>query len=443
MRFIKNLYLENFFFVALAIVIGVLLMGFVWHPFLIVGQVLLALLFLVCLGDIFWLFNKNIHISAKRKTANLFSLGDENRIDLLLKNHALISLQIEVIDELPFQLQKRDFRQVVFLAPREVKKISYTIRPVLRGEYHFGNTVIYLRSKLKLVSRRINAGQLQMVPVYPSIIQMKRFEFAANPRLSQFLGVKKMRRLGHSYEFEQIKNYVQGDDYRSLNWKATSRHNQLMVNQFQDERSQPIYCVIDKSRQMRLPFKDMSLLDYAINTSLIISNVALQKKDRAGLITFSDKIETVLKAENKTLQLKRILESLYNQKESLQEANFELLYKAMKSVVRTRSMIILFTNIESRHTLDRIKPILKRVASYHLLMVVFFENTELAEFGESNAEDITDAYLQSAALRMNDDKKFLTQELKQHGVHTLFTRPENLSIDTLNKYLEFKARGLI
>jgi uncharacterized protein (DUF58 family) len=329
------------------------------------------------------------------------------------------------------------------LAPNQTKELRYVVRPNQRGAYQFGHVVLYLRSPLKMVSRRINAANPHRVPVYPSIIQMKKFALMTNPRLSQFLGVKKMRRIGHSYEFEQIKNYVQGDDYRSLNWKATGRQNALMVNSYQDERSQPVYCLIDKSRQMRLPFQGLSLMDYAINTSLVISNVALQKKDRAGLITFADKIETILKADNRTLQLRAILESLYNQRESQLEANYELLYKTLKNAVRTRSLLILFSNIESRHTLERIKPILKRIGSFHLLVVVFFENTELADFGTGRAEDLADAYLMSAALRMNDEKKYLIQELNQNGIHTLLTRPEDLSINTLNKYLEFKARGMI
>jgi uncharacterized protein (DUF58 family) len=194
---------------------------------------------------------------------------------------------------------------------------------------------------------------------------------------------------------------------------------------------------------MRLPFEGLSLMDYAINTSLVISNVALQKKDRAGLITFAEKMETTLKADNRTLQLRRILEALYNQKESLLEANYELLYKMLKNIARTRSLIILFSNIESRQTLERLKPILKRISSFHLLVVVFFENTELADYGQQQAEDLADTYLMSTALRMNDEKKYLIQELNQYGVHTILTRPEDLTINTLNKYLEFKARGMI
>ena len=128
---------------------------------------------------------------------------------------------------------------------------------------------------------------------------MKRFELKSFHKLSDKKGIKKMRRIGHSYEFEQIKNYVRGDDYRSINWKATSRRAQLMVNQFQDERAQQVYSMIDKSHAMKMPFNELSLMDYAINTSLVIPNVALQKHDRAGLLTFSDKIGSVHQSRTK------------------------------------------------------------------------------------------------------------------------------------------------
>jgi uncharacterized protein (DUF58 family) len=443
MKFIRSLYLENRLFLLLSGVIILFALSFLWHSAFVVALAALLLVGLLLLADIVWLYNKQIRILVTRKTPRLLSLGDDNPIKIKLENTAPISLRITLFDELPYQIQKRDFLQKLYLKAGEQKEITYLIKPAQRGEHHFGYVVLYLSSRLNLISKRINAAKPVMVPVYPSIIQMKKYALVTNPRLSQFFGVKKMRRIGHSYEFEQIKNYVKGDDYRSLNWKATGRHNALMVNSYQDERSQPVYCIIDKSRQMRLPFARLSLMDYAINTTLVISNVALQKKDRAGLITFAERIETTIKADNRALQLRRILESLYNQQESQLEANYELLYKSLKNMARTRSLIILFSNIESRQTLDRLKPILKRIASFHLLVVVFFENTELADYGNNQAQDLTDAYLMSAALRMNDEKKYLIQELQQHGVHTILTRPEDLSINTLNKYLEFKARGMI
>lgn len=125
-----------------------------------------------------------------------------------------------------------------------------------------------------------------MVPTYPSYIQLRKYDLMAfSNNLFQY-GVKKIRRIGHTMEFEQIKEYVPGDDIRTLNWKATAKKNALMVNQFQDEKSQSIYMAIDKGRVMKMPFNGLSLLDYAINATLVLSNVILKNKTKLECLLF-------------------------------------------------------------------------------------------------------------------------------------------------------------
>jgi uncharacterized protein (DUF58 family) len=283
----------------------------------------------------------------------------------------------------------------------------------------------------------------QNVAVFPSVIQMKKYELMAFARISTFEGIKKVRRLGHSYEFEQIKTYVTGDDIRSINWKATSRRNQLMVNQYEDERSQPIYSIIDKSRSMHMPFNGLSLLDYAINTSLVLSNIALKKHDKAGLVSFSSTIGSTLPAERASNQLKKILAALYNEKSFLLEANYDLLYRAVKNVVKSRSLIFLYTNFESPYAMERALPVLRKINATHLLVVMIFENTELMAYSRREAAFVTDIYTQTMADKLVLEKKHMVMKLKMHGIQTILTRPEDLSINTVNKYLELKARGLI
>ena len=180
------------------------------------------------------------------------------------------------------QLQERDFSMMFSLQTGEKKNLSYKIRPVTRGAYFFDKINLYYSSVMGLAERKIIYNAPLKVAVYPSVLQMKKFQLNAFSRISTFEGIKKLRRLGHSYEFEQIKNYVKGDDYRSINWKATSRKGELMVNQYEDEKAQQVYSVIDKSRVMLMPFEKLSLLDHSINSSLVISNIALEKKTKRG-----------------------------------------------------------------------------------------------------------------------------------------------------------------
>ncbi len=443
MRAIANLYLTRRFFILLGAIVFILSIGFVWKPLFYMGQTLLGTLAVMAMLDFMLLHGLRFKFAARRETPKLLSLSDPNPIKLVLQTNAPIALDVAVIDELPEQLQTRDWRVAFTLKPGENKTIEYTVRPVKRGVYRFGKARIFLTSILKLVQRRINFDIAAEVAAYPSIIQMKQFELMAFAKISTSDGIKRTRRLGHSYEFEQIKNYVQGDDFRSINWKATGRRGDIMVNQYEDERSQQIYCIIDKSRAMRMPFEEMSLLDYAINSSLVISNIALLKHDRAGLLTFSDKIGSYVKAERKRNQLKLILESLYRQQERTLEANYELLYHASRNMIRNRSLLLLFTNFESMYALERALPILRKMNRFHLLVVIFFQNTELVEYMESGAQNLEEVYSKTIARKLHNEKQLMVQELKRYGIHSILTEPKELSINTVNKYLELKSRGLI
>jgi len=440
----NDLFLPGRFFQALGVLSVLFIVSFAFPIFFVPTQMLFVLFLGLLFLDYFLLFRNNLPIHAQRQLPRLFNLGDPNQVDIKLDNKGSQLLRLRVIDELPIQLQRRDFNLLLNLPAGDTRNVKYSLRPLERGAYSFGAIQVFASSRLGLVERRLSfQTEGQEVPVYPSILQMKQMSFRAFDRLTTQKGIKKIRRIGHSYEFEQIKNYVRGDDYRSINWKASSRRHNLMVNQYEDERAQQIYCVIDKSRAMRMPFDGLSLMDYAINTSLVMSNVALQKYDKAGLITFSDKLGTTLKADSKATQLNKILTALYNEKERPLEANYELLYYASRKLVRGRSLMLLFTNFESMYALERVLPVLRRINRLHLLVVVFFENTEIREFTEQPPQSLEGIYHQVTARRFLSEKQQMVEKLLQYGIQSTLTAPEDLSVNTINKYLELKSRGLI
>ncbi len=393
--------------------------------------------------DIVLLFLRRPQLDCRRSLSAVFSLSDPNPVRLHLMNRSNLHLHLTIVDELPVQFQRRDFEVKWSLPQGEPYQVEYPLSPLTRGIYAFGNINVFVATRLRLVERRLVFEQPQEVSVYPSIIQMKRFELRAMRQISHDTGVKKMRRIGHSYEFEQIKNYVEGDDFRSVNWKASGRRGMLMVNQYEDERSQQVYCIVDKSRAMRMPFEGLSLMDYAINTSLAISNIILKKQDKAGLLTFSDVIGATIKAERDTGQLSRILESLYREKERPSESNYELLYEAVRRLIGSRSLLLLFTNFESSYALERALPTLRRLSRSHLLVVVFFENTEIRRLAQEDVRKTADIYRQTVARQFLQEKKEMVQKLKQYGIQAILTKPQDLTLNTINKYLELKSRGLI
>jgi len=442
LKFIKSLYFGKRVFYALFGVSLLFLISFWFEALYSITWILAALLLLLVFTDIITLFSSS-SIEADRHLPEKFSNSDENTVKVTIKNDYGFRIGIEVIDEIPIQFQKRDFLRSMELPAHKKNSFDYLLKPLHRGEYIFGNLNVYVFTSLKLAKRRYVFNKDQLVKVYPSFIQMKKLDFLALDQKINLHGIKRIRRIGHTMEFEQIKEYVRGDDVRTINWKATAKSNHLMVNQFQDERSQPVYSIIDCGRVMKMPFEGLSLLDYAINSSLAFSNVALKKKDKVGMLSFSNKIYKLQKASSKLSQLNRIMEALYNVNTGFYESDFSLLYSRVKKHLTHRSLLMLYTNFEHMSALKRQLPYLKAIAKNHLLVVIFFENTEMTKLTNIIPANVSESAHQTIAEQFVHDKILMAKELQKHGIQTLLTPPNELSVNTINKYLEIKARGLL
>lgn len=408
-----------------------------------IAMVAFLLLLFLLLADLFILFVNRKGISASRQSHHKLSNGDENDIAISLQSHYAFPVRVLVIDEIPVQFQYRGFRVHRRLAAGEGVKFKYTLRPVSRGEFHFGKINVLVKSPLGLAERKYAFGEQQMLPCYPSFLKLRQYELMAiSDRLTD-IGIKKTRRLGHSTEFDNIKEYVLGNDIRSINWKATARRSQLMVNHYRDERAQQVYCVIDMGRVMKMPFDALSLLDYSINASLVLSHISYIKHDKPGLIGFSNQVYSQVSADRKGNQLYRIQEALYNAKTDFYETNYEVLVNYVRTRVTQRSLLLLFTNFETINALRRQLKYIRQLAKNHLVVVIIFENTELDALLNERPKDTSGIYTQAIAKKFDYEKRQVALELQKVGVQCVYTKPAQLTVNTLNKYLELKARGMI
>ena len=437
---LSELYLADRFFYALGAIPVLSALGFWFAPLFFLAITLALALVASTLYDVYRLYGAAGRVSAERLPPDVLSLGDELPVTVVVRNAGHIALGIVLTDELPEQLQIRDQYISLPLRPGSETRQPYLIRPLTRGVYRFGNLNLFLRTAWQLAERRLVIPQAQEVAVYPSIIQMRQFQLAARADVPAG-GRRQPRPVTKSYAFDQIKEYVKGDDLRSVNWKATARRGQVMVNQYEAERAQPIYSVIDKGRTMLMPFASLSLLDHAINASLALSRVILDRQDRAGLITFSDKLGDVVPADGKPDQLRRIMEVLYRQQEREGESDYDLLYYATRRFLPGRSLLLLFTSFESNYALDRVLPVLKRISRHHSLVVVLFENTEVTELLDDRTPDVASVYLKSTARRYLQERQLMALRLRRHGIRVLLTPPRELTGRTIQEYLETKRRG--
>jgi uncharacterized protein (DUF58 family) len=442
-KILKKIYLQKRFFIALISLVLGFLLSYMIPDIVGVLKLLFYLFALFFLVDIILVFASKGGIKAQRLVPEKLSNGDENEIKISVSNSYLFPAGIKILDEIPHQFQKRDFGISTTLQKGREKVFKYYLRPTERGVYSFGNLNVFAHSPIGFISKKYTFGYEQQVPVYPSFLQLRKYDLMAFTNKLFEYGLKKIRRIGHTMEFEQIKDYVLGDDIRNINWKATAKKGGLMVNQYQDEKSQPIYSVIDKGRVMKMPFNGLSLLDYAINATLVISHIALKKQDKAGMFAFGKAIENRVVPERRSSQMHLILETLYNLGTNFVESDYSRLYADIKRNINHRSLLLLYTNFETLDALQRQLPYLQAIAKQHLLVVIFFENTELTKFTDEKTETIQQIFEKTIAEKFVYEKKLIVNELRKYGIQTILTKPEQLTINTINKYLEIKARGLI
>jgi uncharacterized protein (DUF58 family) len=417
------------------------------YPFPVLLAVAKTGLLLLCIAaaiDLLLLFIPSNPLLVERECSPKWSLGDDNTVKVMLHNNVSLPWNCMILDELPIELQERKFSLSVSLAPLKKDEICYTVKPLKRGIYAYGQIRVIISSPmLGVFGRRISAEQPHVVSVYPSFVQLRKYSLYTLQNIARFHGFKKIRRIGMSYEFEQIKEYVQGDDIRHINWKATGKTKSLKTNHFTEEKAQPVYVVIDKSRPMNMAFGGMTLLDYAVNAGAVVANIALQKGDKAGLLTFSDRVGAALRADSSPGQMGRIMDALHAEKYRRTEADFEFVYNAMKRVSSGRSLMFLFTNFETLIAMQRVLPVLRKLNRQHLLVVIFFSNDEVENYAYEPAESLQEIYNRMVARQMVGDKRQMAVELANHGIQSVVCKPEELTINTLNKYLELKAKGMI
>lgn len=440
------MYLRRRFYLLLLAVALVTGLGYAYAPLFTVGRLLTLLLLIATLADVALLWHRRA-ITAERRLSTRFSNGDDNTITISVESTYPFPVRIEVIDELPFQFQQRDFSSLfsasspsrLLCSGGAAAHLAYSLRPTRRGVYSFGHVLVFASTHLGLVERRYRCASPCDVCVYPSFQKLHQYELMAISQNLQQPGIKRIRRIGRNTEFEHIRDYLRGDDYRTVNWRATARLSRPMVNVYQDERSQQVFCIVDKGRVMQQAFEGMTLLDYAINASLALSYVAMRKEDRAGLITFNDNLETFVAADRRPGHINKLMETLYAEQTNFEETDFSALSVGIGRHISKHSLLILFTNFMGLVSLQRQLPFLLQIARRHRLLVVFFDDVELQQFVASPAETDEQRCQHEVAEKFVTEKQLVSATLRQYGILSLLTSPLELTVDVINRYLAVRA----
>jgi uncharacterized protein (DUF58 family) len=361
----------------------------------------------------------------------------ENTIFFYVKNNFRHKLEVEVKDERlrHFNIVGKDMKHVVEAGEEAV--FSYAVIPAKRGSFVSGKVYLRYRGLMGLCKKYVTVASAAAYKVYPNIKDLSKYRLMTQKNRFLPTGEKNLPQYGAGSEFESLRSYVEGDDFRKINWAATARENKLIVNQEQMERDQPVYILLDIGRPMSYMVKGFKKLDYSINAALILCDIVNLQGDKAGLLVFDSKVQTHIAPGQGPLHRNLLMETLYNVADNRQTANYEGAFQTLCERQKRRSLVFIFTDFE---ILEEAEDLISHIAILkrrHMPIVVFMENESLAAMAGATAPKRTyDKILKQTAQDFCDERKKIIRTLNIMGIPSVESTAEQFTLSAVNRYLQ-------
>lgn len=371
------------------------------------------------------------------------SLGGTHDVKILLDNRGTRTQILDIRDDLPEGLTAEPESLSLVLGPNQRAELPYKLRPIRRGAFAFESMYVRLNSRLRLWQRIVTRECPGELLVYPDMKQIAEYALLARTNRLSLIGVRKTRKAGHDNNFERLRDYTQDDNYKHIDWRSTARRNKLTVKQFQTDQSQRIVFMLDCGRLMTNEYRGLTLLDYALNSILMLSYVALEQGDSVSVLCFSDHIESYVPMRGGLSQMNRILHAGFNRFPSLAQTNFDQAFLYFSKNCRRRSMVVLITNVIDDVSAAQITGYLTTLQARHLPVLALLRDRAVFDSADNPDLDEEILYRSAAAAQLLLWRREVLQRLENTGVLNVDAFPDSLTTPLINRYLQAKAKHLL
>ena len=278
------------------------------------------------------------------------------------------------------------------------------------------------------------------VRVYPDVRQIARYTVLARRDRLSTLGVRRSRRLGTDNEFERLRDYIEGDEPRHMDWRATARRRKLTVRAHQVNQSQRLIFLIDCGRMMAGDTGGgLSPLDHAFNAMLLLAHVALIRGDQVGLLAFSDRVRAYVPPGGGPRRISRLVHSVHNVFPELVEPRYDRAFVELEKRCRKRSLVVLMTNLFDDVNAQIVADHLGNLVGRHLPLGVFLRDHDIFALADHAPDQGPGLYRGAAAAALLNWRERALAGLRLRGVLTLDVFPDDLTAPLINQYLQIKG----
>jgi uncharacterized protein (DUF58 family) len=329
----------------------------------------------------------------------------------------------------------------VTVEPHEQADIALAFTPPERGLFSFGDVGARTPGPLGLAGRAVRVPLAQEAKVYPDIVAVRSYALLARKGALAEMGIKRMRLAGEGTEFESLREYLEGDSFRDIDWKATARRGRPIVRSFEIERSQTLVIAIDAGRLMTPRVGALAKLDRAINAALMLAYLGTERDDLVGLLVFGRDVERYLPPRKGHRQFLAILEALYAIEGKVEEPDYDHALRYLATKLPKRALVAVFTDLQGKEPSHRLLSTLSAMAPRHLPLVITQRNRDVERTSRRELKNEPEVFEAAVAESLLADKAAALRMLQARGVLVLDVLPEELTVASVNRYLEIKARG--
>ncbi|MCL2356509.1 MAG: DUF58 domain-containing protein [Defluviitaleaceae bacterium] len=377
------------------------------------------------------------HFRVRRNEDDTLYFQTENEIEFFVKNSSRHALNIQAKDERVRHFNLPDnIAPTRWVSPREESSFIYDVVPSKRGSFAFKQIFLRWTGLLGLCVKYAKFSCSIEYKVYPNVrdLSMYRLMLQKNRLLPQ--GDKNIKNYGMGYEFESLRPYVEGDDYRRINWRATARESKLIVNKYQIERNQPVYILLDIGRPMSYPVGGYKKLDYAINAALILADIVNQSGDKAGLMVFDSGVQSHIAPGQGAAHRNQLMETLYHVEDNRRSADFGGAFRALCDKQKRRSLVFIFTDFELPEEATELISQILYLKKRHLPIIVFMENESLNKMADAPARTKNDKILRDTAREFQAERRGIFRKLSAMGIPNVESKAEEFAAAAVNRYIQ-------
>lgn len=409
-------------------------LGFTFAAFITYNIICIALITVD-----YFLFDSVKTVLVKRCNRENLSLFEKEEICFEVLNASDRTIYLELKDEIPefyFKTDKKLMKGEV--APHSKKIFTYYVIPQKRGAFSFGFVHIKQLSRFKLCIRIFKINLNREYKIYPNLKHLKEYRLCMCNNKLQMDGRKNIKVIGRGTSFESLREYVYGDEYRNINWKATARLGKPIVNQYEPEKNQHVHIMIDTGRPMSYTIRGYRKLDLVVNTALILSDIVNKSGDQSSLITFNTEVSEMIMPGKGPGHRNQIMEALYHIDHTNLTSNYDEAFYYLKKKERHRSIVFMFTDFDTVEEAEEMYRSLPIISRNNIVVIVLITNESIQKISEAEVNNTEDLFNKGVALDLLNERRKLISILNKKGIFCIECPPEKLNYSVINKYIQVK-----